>query len=337
MLGRRDILKAGLGLAGAPLLARIVGDAGGMAIRGSNCKTVKIIAIEEHFLTPEVRDAWGSIAGADDGTLGLNEGLVGRRLAALGEQRLELMNGSGVDVQVLSLTSPGLNNLGTRGVELAARTNDLVARAVASVPERFQALAALPSAEPRPAARELERAVGELGFKGAILYGRMGEKNLEHEVFWPTFECAEALGVPLLLHPQVPRGAVRDAYYSGLGTKLDLALSTYGIGWHYEAGIQFVRAVLAGVPDRFPKLQFILGHWGEVVLGFAERLAAMDAVAGLARPFRDYLRQNLYLTASGMFSEKLLQNSVEIVGADRVLFSTDFPYQYRPDGGREDS
>jgi len=91
--------------------------------------------------------------------------------------------------------------------------------------------------------------------------------------------------------------------------------------------------VLAGVLDRFPKLQFILGHWGEVVLSFAERLAAMDAVAGLKRPLREYLRQNLYLTGSGIFSAKLLQESVDLVGVDRILFSTDFPYQYRPDGG----
>lgn len=114
------------------------------------------------------------------------------------------------------------------------------------------------------------------------------------------------------------------------GTGCDLALSCYAIGWHYEAGIQFVRLVLAGVFDRFPQLQIILGHWGEVVLFYSERLAMLDRVAKLQRPIIDYIRQNLYVTASGMFNEAYLRRSIEIVGCDRILFSTDYPYQYRP-------
>ncbi len=293
---------------------------------------MKLIAVEEHFLTDEVRAAWASHASAGDDTIVFNRGDVGDRLNDLSYQRLNLMDETGVDVQVLSLTSPGLHNLGRASVALAQRTNDLLAATVAKFPIRFQGLATLPTPAPRLAARELERSVVELGFKGAMLFGRTREQNLDHKDFWPIFDCAAERGVPLFIHPQIPRRSVRQAYYSGFNDKLDLAFASYGLGWHYEAGIQFVRLVLAGVFDRFPRLQVILGHWGEVVLFYAERLAALNGVAKLKRPFAEYLRQNLYVTASGMFSEAYLRRSIKTVGIDRILFSTDYPYQYRPGG-----
>lgn len=294
---------------------------------------MKIVAIEEHVLPQDVKHAWTSIPGADDGTLALNPGVIEERLSDTGEQRIALMDETGVDVQVLSLTTPGLNNLlGRQAIDLARRTNDLVAETVSANPSRFQALAVLPSADPDAAERELHRCIKELGCKGAILYGRVGDRNLDHPMFEPTFACAADLGVPLLIHPQIPQGRVRDAYYSGFGDRVDLAFSTFGLGWHYEAGVQFVRLVLGGVFDRYPGLQMILGHWGELVIFYLERLAALDAPAGRERPFLEYVRNNLYLTASGMFSPSYLQRAIEAVGPDRILFSTDFPYQYRPGG-----
>ncbi|ENN89345.1 hypothetical protein RHSP_00979 [Rhizobium freirei PRF 81] len=293
---------------------------------------MKIIAIEEHVLPNEVKDAWNTIPGADDGTLGLNPGVIGERLADLGEQRLALMDETGVDVQVLSLTTPGLNNLGRQGIDLARRANDLLAEAVAANPSRFQAMAALPSAETDAAALELRRSVEKLGCKGAVLFGRVGDKNLDHPIFEPIFGCAAELNVPLLIHPQIPQTSVRDSYYAGFGAPVDLALSTFALGWHFEAGIQFVRLILGGIFDRYPNLQVILGHWGELVLFYLERLVMLDRVSTLQRPFIDYVRNNLYLTASGMFSPAYLQQAVDAVGVDRILFSTDYPYQYRPEG-----
>jgi len=292
---------------------------------------VKLIAIEEHFLTRDVRDAWAAGPVQDDSTLGFHLGEIEDRLDDLGDQRLRLMDETGVHVQVLSLTTPGLHNLdGGAAVALARRTNDLIAATVASRPQRFQGFAALPTPAPDEASRELERSVRDLGLKGAMLCGRTRDRNLDHKDFWPIFECAAELGVPLFIQPRIPQRVVRDVYYSGFGGPLDLAFSTYGLGWHYEAGIQFVRLALAGVFDRFPALQIILGHWGEVILFYLERLAALNRTASLDRPIADYVRQNLYVTASGMFSQTYLQRSVEIVGIDRILFSTDYPYQYRP-------
>lgn len=292
---------------------------------------MKLIAIEEHFLTPEVKAAWTAAPISDDSTR-LNGGVIDERLCDLGEGRLSIMDETGVDVQVLALTAPGLHNLEADSIVLARQTNDFLAATVASRPERFQGLATLPIAIPRGAVQELERGVRELGMKGAMLYGRVRDKNLDHADFWPVFEAAAALKIPLFIHPQIPQQSVRQALYSGLGDGVDLALSCFAIGWHYEAGLQFVRLVLAGVFDRFPDLQIILGHWGEVALFYLERLTMLDRVARLERPFADYARRNLYLTASGMFSENYLKRSIDIVGADRILFSTDYPYQYRPGG-----
>lgn len=291
---------------------------------------MRLIAVEEHFLSREVRDAWVA-AAADDPTSAFDGGDLGGRLDDVGEGRLALMDEAGVDMQVLSLTTPGLHNLAPEdSVALARRTNDLIAEAVARRPDRFQGFAALPSPAPDAAPRELERAVRDLGLKGAMLSGRTGNKHLDHLDFRPLFECAAALGVPLFIHPQIPLRAVRDANYSGLGPDIDLALAAFGLGWHYEAGLQFVRLALAGTFDRHPGLQVILGHWGEVILFYLERLATLQRVAKLERPIADCVRANLYVTASGMFSVDYMQRCVDIVGVERILFSTDFPYQYRP-------
>jgi uncharacterized protein len=132
------------------------------------------------------------------------------------------------------------------------------------------------------------------------------------------------------IHPQIPQRAVRGVYYSEFSDPIDTAFATFGLGWHYEAGIQFVRSILAGVFDKYPKLQIIPGHWGEVVLFYLDRLGSLARVAHLQRPNAEYFQQNLYVTPSGMWSQSYLQRSLELVGPERILFSTDYPYQYRP-------
>jgi predicted TIM-barrel fold metal-dependent hydrolase len=292
---------------------------------------MELIGIEEHFLTAEVREAWSALGlEASDPSVAFHSGTIEARLLDLAEARLALMDESGLDMQVLSLTTPALHDLGPESVDLARRINDAVAEVVARHPDRFQALATLPVAMPEAAAAELERCIRTLGFKGTMLCGRVGTHNLDDPALSPILRCAEALSAPILLHPRAPDMAVRAAYYSGFDPAVDAAFATYGIGWHYDAGVQFIRLVLAGTFDRMPDLQVILGHWGELVLFYAERLAAMDRVSGLAQPIATYLRRNLYVTASGMFLPHFLERAVAIVGADRLLFSTDFPYQYRP-------
>ncbi|WP_068082703.1 amidohydrolase family protein [Novosphingobium rosa] len=294
---------------------------------------MQLIGIEEHILTPEVLQAWHDLGlEAQDPSVAFHGGPIAGRLMDLAQQRLALMDETGMDMQVLSLTTPMLHDLGAESVDLARRTNDLLAEAIARHPERFQGFATLPVSQPDEAALELERCVKELGFTGTMLCGRVGEHNLDAPFLAPIFQSAARLKAPILLHPRMPSPAVRQAYYSGFHPELDVAFAAFGLGWHYDAGIQFLRLVLSGTFDRLPDLQVILGHWGEVVLFYAERLAAMDRFSRLRRPIADYLRDNLYVTASGMFMPHYLERALAIVGPERLLFSTDFPYQYRSGG-----
>ena len=296
---------------------------------------MRLIAIEEHILPHAVRDAWGAAPPPHDPVSAFADGGEnGDRLADLGEGRLALMDEQGVDVQVLSLTTPGLHNLAAdSAVDMARRVNDQIAEACARHPDRFQGFAALPTPDPDAAPRELERAVRELGLKGALLCGRTRERHLDHPALRPMLAKAAELRVPLFIHPQTPPPAVREASYTGISDRTDLTLAAFGLGWHYEAGLQWVRMVAAGVFDELPDLQIILGHWGEVVLFYLERTASVfERALDLRRPLAEYARDNLYVTGSGMWSEPYLRRCLDIVGPERLLFSTDFPYQYRPGG-----
>jgi uncharacterized protein len=298
---------------------------------------MKIIAVEEHFVTREVRDAWSrlDLSDRDDSLTLFSSGDVENRLEDLSAARLRHMDESGVDVQVISLTTPGVQNLdAANAVSIAQQANDLIAQTVRSHPDRFEGFATLPTSSPTLAARELDRAVCQLEMKGAMLFGRTRSRNLDHPDFTVIYETAAALRVPLYIHPQIPVQAVRDAYYSGFNPDLDLYLATGGLGWHFETGIQVLRLILTGVFDRLPNLQIILGHWGEVVLFYLERIDLLSKAAQhLERPLTDYFRQNVYVSPSGIFSHRYLSWAIDVLGIDRILFSTDYPYQVVPEGG----
>ena len=291
---------------------------------------MKIIALEEHFAFPKIIDAWRSAdARAQGPSLALfAQGATGERLLDFGETRLAAMDAAGIDVQVLSLTTPGVQGLvGDEAEALATESNDLLAQVVRSRPDRLQGLATLPTPSPEAAARELERAVQQLKLQGAMLFGRTGDRNADHPDFWPIYEAASALRVPLYLHPQTPRAEVISACYADLDDQVSSLFARPGIGWHYETGIQIIRMVLAGVFDRFPDLKIITGHWGEVVLFYLDRLDMLSRPAKLSRKVSEYLQQHLYVTPSGLFSGRYLRWSLEILGAEHILFSTDYPYQ----------
>ena len=297
---------------------------------------MKIIGLEEHFATPDVLRAWGALdpRWQDVALKQSNGGEVGRRLGDFAEARLAAMDETGLDVQVLSLTTPGVQSLDAReAAALQAASNDLLADVVRRRPDRFQGFATLATPDPTAAARELERAVTSLGLNGAMLFGRTRDKPLDHSDNWPIFETAAALRAPLYVHPQSPAPAVREALYDGFGDALDGAFATFGLGWHYETGVQILRLVLAGVFDRFPDLQIITGHWGEVVLFYLDRIDGLAGPAKLDRPVSEYLKSHLSVTPSGIWSQRYLGWAREVLGPERILFSTDYPYRFTPEGG----
>ena len=296
---------------------------------------MKTIGLEEHFVTADVIRAWNALDPRlqDLAIVPSTRGEPALRLAELGETRFTAMDDTGLDVQVLSLSTPGVQHLG-RGdaVALQTATNDLIAGTVRAHPGRLGGFATLATPDPAAAAGELERAVTKLGLDGAMVFGRTRERSLDHVDFWPIFEAAEALRAPLYLHPLSPPPEVRAAYYSGLGGMTDMSLATFGLGWHYDTGVLVLRLILGGVFDRYPGLQLIVGHWGEAVLFYLERIQKVADIAKLQRPLADYFRENIYLTPSGMFSLRYLRWATEIVGVDRIMMATDYPFENSPQG-----
>ena len=304
---------------------------------GSTKKSVpaRIVALEEHFVVPQVLQAWQSLDSHSPAAAATvpYEGEGGDRLLSFGAGRIADMDKAGVDVQVLSLTTPGVQNLAADvSVELARLSNDRVAEIVAGRPDRFQGFATLPTPVPSAAARELERAVRELGLQGAMVFGRTGERNFDHPDFWPIFEAASALKAPIYLHPQTPQSGVVEAYYKGYNQLTDFLFARSGIGWHYETGVQIVRMALAGVFDRFPDLQIITGHMGEVVLFYLDRLDTMSLAIKSTRKMSEYFQQHVYVTPSGLFSQRYLRWAIEVLGVNRILMSTDYPFLMPPPG-----
>jgi uncharacterized protein len=239
------------------------------------------------------------------------------------------MNAAGLDVQVLLLTSPGVEQLDAdEAVALARETNDGLAEAVRRHPGRFAGFAALPTAAPG-AADELERAVRGHGFVGALINGHARERYLDDSFFWPILERAETLGVPIYLHPTPPPLPVVEVSYAGnYAPGVTALLATAAWGWHIETATHVLRLVLSGAFDRYSGLQLVVGHMGEALPFMLPRLEMALPVEAtkLDRPVGDYLRENVHYTFGGFNWTQAFLDLVLQVGVDRIMFSTDHPY-----------
>ena len=288
-----------------------------------------LIAVEEHWnhapLTAAVR---ALPPGRDDPSLVFDEmGDNLERLDDLGDGRVATMDAQGIDLSVVSLAPPGTQPLDPAdAVALSREANDVAAEAVRRHPTRLRAFATLPLADPSAAVAELERAAA-LGFVGTMVYGRVGDVPLDDPRFDEVLAAAAGLGLPVFIHPQLPTEAVREAQYTGFDPMTDLALATFGWGWHLEAALAALRLIVRGTLDRHPDLQLVLGHWGELLLFWRDRTDSLSRVAGLERKVSEYVRTNVHVTASGMLSPALLHHALEVTTPDRLLFSTDYPFQ----------
>jgi predicted TIM-barrel fold metal-dependent hydrolase len=257
------------------------------------------------------------------------------RLADLETLRLQDMDTSGIDLQVISDIGSSLTpRSGDEGVQLMRESNDQVAEAIAAHPDRFAGFATLPMTEPGAAVDELERAVRSLGLQGAMIFGTTNGRFLDDPAFLPVLERAAALSVPIYLHPTMPPAPVREAYYTGLDPAVGFVLSTSGWGWHSEVGIHALRLILAGVFDRLPTLQIIIGHMGEMIPFMLARID--DTLTPLAkqlqRPVPDYFLHNFHMTTSGFFTDPPLLLAMQVVGVDRIMFSVDYPFSTNEQG-----
>jgi 5-carboxyvanillate decarboxylase len=307
------------------------------------------IATEEAFGTPELFERYRAILS--DGSLNdpgftslmgfyltsTAPGIVAvrERMLDLGDRRISDMDATGIAKQILSVTSPGVQIFDAdTAVGLARSINDQLSEAVKKHPDRFAGLAAIAPQNPSEAAKELERGVTTLGLKGAIINSHTRGEYLDDSKYWAIFEAAESLNVPIYIHPGTPPPAM-------IGPFLERGLDGAIYGFAVETGLHLLRIILSGALDRFPGLRIVAGHLGEGLPYWLFRIDFMhrrmvasnryDSVRKLKRQPSDYLKENLYVTTSGMAWAPPILYAQSVLGVDRVLYAMDYPYQFVPE------
>jgi 2,3-dihydroxybenzoate decarboxylase len=258
-----------------------------------------------------------------------------RCLSDLDQIRLQHMDETGIDRQIIALTSPGVQVMDEEtAVSFARVANDQLAEACRRHPTRFSGMVAIAPQNPREAAKEIERGIRQLGLTGVIINSHTNGEYLSDPKFWEIFEAAEANDTPIYLHPNTPP---RNMIQPFLECGLDGAIFGFGV----ETGLHALRIITAGVFDRFPKLQVIIGHMGEALPFWSYRLDYMHqatvkserypTIRALKKKPSDYLRENFYITNSGVAWEPAIKFTQETLGVDRVLYAMDYPYQFAAD------
>jgi 5-carboxyvanillate decarboxylase len=254
-------------------------------------------------------------------------------LVDLGEQRIRHMDERGVDMQIVALTSPGVQVMPKdEATAFAAYANDVLAEGCRNHPTRFAGLTAVAPQDAKAAAKELDRGVNKLGLKGAIINSHTFGEYLDDEKFFPLLEAAEALDTPIYLHPQVPWKTMSAPF---LDAGLDGAIYGFGV----ETGLHLLRMITTGVFDRFPKLTVVVGHLGEALPFWMYRLDYMHRAGVVSKRYArmkpleqgrvsEYLRRNVYVTTSGFAWEPAIKLCQDVLGVDRVLYAMDYPYQH---------
>jgi predicted TIM-barrel fold metal-dependent hydrolase len=277
---------------------------------------IPIIALEEHYSDAEL-----AATGAE------RSPAIAERLGDVGELRLREMDGAGIDVQVLSHASPSAQRLGKDvAADMTRRVNDRLAASISRHPTRFAGFAALPTIDAEAAAEELDRCVRQLGFKGAMIHGLTNGMFLDDKRFWPIFERAEALNVPLYLHPSAPHPAVVEAYYKDYVKDFPHVIRA-AWGFTVETATQAIRLVLSGVFEKHPGLKIVIGHFGETLPFLLWRInQALSRPGNVEMNFRKVFCEHFYITTSGNFSTPALMCTIMEMSIDRILFSVDWPY-----------
>jgi 5-carboxyvanillate decarboxylase len=300
----------------------------------------KRIATEEAWGPPEMFKMYADLiengALVDPGFVSMwgrflrNTKLRGQ-LEDIGERRIHDMDISGIDKMVLSLTAPGVQVFDAATANsLAISTNDQLAAAIKKYPNRFAGLAAVAPQDPKAAAKEMERGIRKLGLNGVIINSHTNGEYLDDPKFWEIFEAAQALDAAIYLHPQTPPPNMVMPY---LARGFERAI----MGFAHELSLHVLGLMTGGVFDRFPKLKIVIGHGGE---GMPYMLYRFDYMYENARyPFMkkvnklpsDYMKENIYITTSGLPWAPAITMAQSVLGMDRVLYAMDYPYQFVPE------
>ena len=295
---------------------------------------MRIVALEEHFTVPSIVAGIAPDAVARRGFPGPDfpwaQTTKRTELADLGATRLADMDASGITVQVLSVAGPGADLVpGQAGIDLARAYNDALADSCARHPTRYRGFAHLPLLAPEAAARELERTANDLGFHGVLVNGATDGRFLDDPAFDPVLARAEALDLPIYLHPGIPTPAVRAAYFNNLPGNFSFTLALSAWGWHADTAIHVLRLALSGALDRHPGLKIVIGHMGEALPFMLDRIdetTAAEAKARLRRSLRQTIVDQVWITTSGFFTMVPFMAALMSFGVDRIMFSVDYPF-----------
>ena len=303
-------------------------------------QNIQLINIEEHFTDQRILDAMAEFTSKLPAPTGKykeiadffqGHTLVGDALLDVENIRLPHMDSLGVGMQILSYPTPISDVIpAEEAVKISRQANDILAEIVSEHPDRFRAMALLPMADPEAAALELERTVKELGLVGAMLYGQYKGRFYDEPEFFPIFEKAAELDVPVSFHPAYINQSVMEHYYmsDSFSPIVGAELSSAMFGWHLDVGIHVVRMVLSGIFDKLPDLKIISGHWGENIPFFFDRMDYMQNMVdtGLKKKISEYYRDNVYITPSGIVSENDMDYILKVFGAEHIIWSEDYPY-----------
>ena len=272
-----------------------------------------IIAIEEHFTSPALRN-----------TIAPRPGPIQAMLDDMTGKRINDMDEAGIDIAVLSENNPAAHNLDAEAsVTLAKASNDFLHEQIKANPKRFAGFAALPLPDPKAAADELERGVTKLGLLGAMIMGTSKGQFIDDRQFWPVFERATRLDVPIYIHPSPVKPAIVEAFFKDHGA----ALQGSPLGFGLETLTHTFRLITSGVFDAYPTLKIIVGHLGETAPFTLWRTEHnLEKVMKLPKSFGDYYKTHFWLTTSGAFSNSALACAIAEMGVERIMFAVDWPY-----------
>lgn len=282
-----------------------------------------VIAVEEHWVSQAVRDFYVAKNAQDPND---EKGLVGMftpALMELGEKRLESMDKGGVTLQVVSHAP----NTIALDLSTCVKVNDELSSLVGTNPGRFAGFATLPMAEPESAAKELRRCVEEHKFLGALIDSNCEGRFYDDSSFWPVFETAQELDVPIYLHPspnEHTKHLLYDGNYPGAVAE---TLSQYVWGWHSETAVHFLRLFASGLFDHYPKLQLVLGHQGEMLPFQLDRIQHITSRwPHLKRPLRQVWDENVWVAISGLFYMVPMTTVLMQCKHDRIMYAVDYPF-----------
>ena len=295
---------------------------------------MKLITVEEHYSSDEIGDRIREILekrnspmaratrapGAADGSFS--------PVSEIGDLRLAFMDRRGIDVQIISyahvlpaILEPEIS------VDLCKMVNDDMYEKASKHPDRFKCFAHLPLGDGEAAAAELERCVKELGFVGAMISGHYFNLPYDDPHYYPIYEKAVELDVPIYLHPTMVDPEITEKYYKGnWSDRVTSLFAGQGVGWHYDVGVQLVRMILAGVFDTYPDLKIMCGHWGELVSFYMYRLDNLNNSVSLKKPISDYFKENFYVNPSGIINEPQFRFCLDTFGVDHIMWGADYPF-----------